>query len=275
MASSRFLLPHGRPAVMGILNATPDSFHKESRVQGQAAVSAGVEMVRDGADFLDLGGQSSRPGAERIGPDAEWDRVGPVLEGLQRALPNTPISVDTFHAAVARRALASGASIINDISAGTLDPNMPGTVAEFNAPYIAMHMQGTPDTMQDRPQYEDVAAEVRHHLQGRLEALREAGIQDIALDPGFGFGKTLAHNYALLEGLKDLKALGCPLLVGVSRKSMIHKALGIAPADALNGTTALHAWSLERGADILRVHDVREAVECVRLHQYLHGRKPD
>ena len=160
---------------MGILNATPDSFHKESRVQGEAAVSAGLEMVRDGADFLDLGGQSSRPGAERIGPDAEWDRIGPVLEGLQLALPDTPISVDTFHAAVARRALASGASIINDISAGTMDPDMPGTVAEFNAPYIAMHMQGTPDTMQDQPQYADVAADVRHHLKAVLRPFGRPG----------------------------------------------------------------------------------------------------
>lgn len=273
MTRSRFFLPDGRPAVMGILNATPDSFHAGSRFQREAAVQAGIDMVQHGADLLDLGGQSSRPGAERIGADAEWDRVGPVLEGLKSALPDTPVSVDTFHATVARRALAAGASIVNDISAGTLDPDMPGTVAEFDAPFIAMHMQGTPETMQDRPLYTDVMAEVRGHLEARLKVLHDAGIRDIAVDPGFGFGKTLAHNYALLQGLPELKALGCPLLVGVSRKSMIHKALGIAPADALNGTTALHAWALDRGADILRVHDVREAVECVRLHQYLHGRK--
>ena len=232
-------------------------------------------MVAAGADVLDLGGQSSRPGAERIGADAEWDRIAPVIEGLLVQVPNTPISIDTFHASVARRAIEAGAHWINDISAGTLDPDMVGTVAEVGAPYIAMHMQGTPDTMQVRPQYTDVVAEVRDHLAVRLGALRAAGIPHIALDPGFGFGKTLAHNYALLSGLPELKALGCPLLVGVSRKSMIYKALDISPSDALNGTTALHAWALERGADILRVHDVQEAVECVRLHQYLHGRKTD
>ena len=273
--ASPFPFPSDRPTVMGILNATPDSFHADSRVHGAAAVQAGVDMVEAGADVLDLGGQSSRPGAHRIGADAEWDRIAPVIEGLLVQVPHTPISIDTFHASVARRAIEAGAHWINDISAGTLDPNMVGTVAEVGVPYIAMHMQGTPDTMQVRPQYSDVVAEVRDHLSARLGELRAAGIQHIALDPGFGFGKTLAHNYAMLSGLPELKALGCPLLVGVSRKSMIHKALDITPSDALNGTTALHAWALDRGADILRVHDVREALECVRLHQYLHGRKSD
>lgn len=273
--ATAFSLPLHRPAVMGILNATPDSFHADSRVQGDAAVEMGVDMVLQGADILDLGGQSSRPGAVQIGPDAEWNRIAPVLEGLLTRLPDTPISIDTFHAPVAQRALANGAHCINDISAGTMDPNMVDVVSHAGAPFIAMHMQGTPDTMQDRPRYSDVVAEIRDHLAARLEVLRSAGIQHVALDPGFGFGKTVAHNYALLNGLPELKALGCPILVGVSRKSMIYKALNSTPAEALNGTTALHAWALDRGADILRVHDVQEAVECVRLHQYLHGRNSD
>ena len=257
---------------MGILNATPDSFHAGSRVSGEAALAMADTMVQDGVDVLDLGGQSSRPGAERVGADAEWKRIEPILHGLLERFPNTPVSIDTFHAEVARRALEAGAHLINDISAGQIDPDLPLVVAEAGAPYIAMHMQGTPGTMQDRPTYDDVVHDVREALQERLQHLKSVGIRDILLDPGFGFGKRLEQNYELLRGLPSLKELGCPVLVGVSRKSMIHRALDIDPDGALNGTTALHAWALDRGADLLRVHDVREAVECVRLHQYLHGR---
>lgn len=267
-----FQQPLPRPWVMGILNATPDSFHAGSRVVGEAALAMADTMVQDGVDVLDLGGQSSRPGAERVGADAEWQRIAPILHGLLERFPDTPVSIDTFHADVARRALEAGAHVINDISSGQIDPDLPHVVAEAGAPYIAMHMQGTPETMQDRPTYGDVVHDVREALQERLLHLKSIGIRDIILDPGFGFGKRLEQNYDLLRGLPSLKELGCPVLVGVSRKSMIHRALNIDSEGALNGTTALHAWALDRGADLLRVHDVREAVECVRLHQYLHGR---
>ena len=254
---------------MGILNATPDSFHAGSRVSGTSAAEQAQRMVSDGASLLDLGGQSSRPGAERIGPDAEWARVQPALESIREVLPDVPISVDTFHAEVARRALDAGADMVNDISAGALDPDLPLLVAERQVPYAIMHMQGTPATMQDRPRYDDVVQDVLSHLTERRDRFREMGIHQLMVDPGFGFGKRIEHNYRLLAHLPDLLTLGCPLLVGLSRKSMIHKVLGCTAGEALNGTTALHAWALDRGAHWLRVHDVAPAMECIRLHQYL------
>lgn len=267
MRSQRFDLE--TPKVMGILNATPDSFHAGSRVHGASAAEEAVRMVQEGASILDLGGQSSRPGAERVGPAEEWRRVEPALDAVRTALPDVPISIDTFHADVARKALNAGADMINDISAGALDPELPLVVAEFGVPYAIMHMQGTPDTMQDNPEYRKVVDEVKHHLNQRCADLRACGVEHLVVDPGFGFGKTIEHNYCLLQHLDTLSELRCPILVGVSRKSMIQKALGCTSDEALNGTTALHAWALDRGAHWLRVHDVAPAVECIRLHQYL------
>ena len=259
-----------QPWVMGILNLTPDSFHdggawhKPSAALGQAE-----RMLDEGADALDLGAQSTRPGAEMLGTDAEWQRLEPVLVALKRDHPNAILSVDTFHAEVARRALAEGADIINDVSGGDGDPDMWNVVAQARAPYVLMHMQGTPATMQDNPTYDDVVHDVVTHLQRRVHAAYQAGVTDVIADVGFGFGKTVKHNYALLEALDQFQELQCPILAGVSRKSMIQKVLDTDSQHALNGTTALHAWALDRGTHILRVHDVAEAKETVALHQAL------
>ena len=269
-ALSNGTLDFSVPRIMGVINATPDSFHGESRVQqARRAAEVALAMVGDGADIIDIGGQSSRPGATSVAADVECERVIPVIEEVRNVLPEIAISVDTFRAAVARQSLRAGADIVNDIGAAMLDPDMEGLLADTQAPCILMHMQGTPQDMQDAPVYADVVTDVRDFLAGRLDALRAAGAGSVAIDPGFGFGKTLAHNYALLDGLGALATLQVPLLVGVSRKSMIYKRLNCAPAAALNGTTALHAWALERGAHILRVHDVAEAAECVKLHRAL------
>jgi len=259
------------PRVMGILNATPDSFHSASRVYGVSAAEQAVRMVAEGASLLDLGGQSTRPGAERVGPDEEWKRVEPALDAIRTALPDVPISIDTFHSAVARKAMDAGADMVNDISAGEMDPELPHLVAELKVPYAIMHMKGTPDTMQDRPKYSDVVLEVHRHLEDRCFRMRELGIEQLMVDPGFGFGKRLDHNFRLLQHLPIFGSLGCSLLVGVSRKSMIHRVLDCTPEMALNGTTAVHAWALDRGAHWLRAHDVAPAMECIRLHQYLRG----
>ncbi len=258
------------PRIMGVINATPDSFFGESRVaQAQQAAATALRMASDGADVLDIGGQSSRPGATTVGVGVECERVLPVIEEIRSALPHHPISVDTYHAEVAARALDAGADIVNDIGAGLLDPEMEDLIAERNVPYILMHMQGTPESMQDRPTYDSVTAEVLGFLTDRLAALREKGIAQPGIDPGFGFGKSVAHNYQLLDALDQLGTLGVPVLAGVSRKSMIYKVLDSSPALALNGTSVLHAWALDRGAHILRVHDVAEASECVKLHRAL------
>ena len=269
--SGPFRLDLNRPLVMGILNATPDSFHAGSRVNADNAMALAAQQISEGADWLDLGGQSSRPGADQVGPEEEWRRIGPILHNVVERWPNVTVSVDTFYSRVAEKALNAGARIINDISAGNMDPELPHVVAEKKAPYVIMHMQGTPKTMQLRPVYADVLAEVKTHLEEKVGFMRSLGIDQLILDPGFGFGKWMEDNYALLNGLLSFKDLGCPILAGVSRKSMIYKALDTSPDRALNGTTALHAWALDRGADILRAHDVAPAVECVRLHQYLRG----
>ena len=258
-----------RPRVMGILNATPDSFHAGSRVDAQSSISKARTMVQEGADMLDLGGQSSRPGAETIGAEAEWVRIQPVLEGILEQWPDLPLSVDTYHADVARKAIEAGAHMINDISAGTLDPELPHAVAEGGVPMAIMHMQGTPKTMQKSPAYIDVHAEVKSHLSQRVQSLKGMGIEHLIVDPGFGFGKSLQDNYLLLSNLRELQELRCPVLIGISRKSMIYKPLDLSPDTALNGTTALHAWGLDRGANILRVHDVAPAVECIAWYEYL------
>lgn len=259
-----------QPWVMGILNLTPDSFHDGGAWDKPAAALAQADrMLAEGADMLDLGAQSTRPGANLLGADAEWHRLSPVLSALKKAHPDAILSVDTFHAEVARRALAEGADVINDVSGGDADPDMWAVVAQACAPYVLMHMQGTPATMQDNPTYQDVVHEVVTHLHRRVHAAYQAGVSDVIADVGFGFGKTVSNNYALLDALDQFQELQCPILAGLSRKSMIQKVIGVDSQHALNGTTALHAWALDRGAHILRAHDVAEAKEAVALHQAL------
>jgi dihydropteroate synthase len=253
------------PLVMGILNATPDSFHGPSRVQGDELLRKAEGQVAAGAAILDLGGASSRPGAREVPVQEELDRVLPHVELLVRHFPDVIVSIDTWRAAVAREATRAGAGMVNDIGAGLLDPEMMPTVAAAHVPYVVMHMQGTPATMQQDPQYVDVVREVVHFLSERMAAARAAGMADVLVDPGFGFGKNTAHNYALLDGLPALCSVGVPVVVGVSRKRMINEVLGITAAEALNGTTVLNTLALLKGAHILRVHDVKEAMECVRL----------
>lgn len=261
------------PLVMGILNATPDSFFGPSRRTAiDDALRTAERMLAEGADILDVGGASTRPGAGEITEEEELQRVVPVIAAITRRFPEAFISVDTWRAGVAEAAVDQGARLVNDIGAGLLDGAMLPTVAELRVPYIAMHMQGTPRTMQKDPHYGDVAAEVTRSLSGRVKAAHDAGIADAIIDPGFGFGKTTAHNFALLQAIPRLKALGLPVLVGLSRKRMINEVLGITPDEALNGTTVLNTIALLNGADILRVHDVREAVECVGLVRAATGR---
>lgn len=262
----RLITLHG-PAVMGILNATPDSFHGDSRVDVDGALRLAERMLTEGAAVLDIGGASSRPGSAEVDAAEELRRVLPVIAAVHARFPEALISVDTWRAAVAREAVGAGAGMVNDIGAGLLDPEMLRTVATLNVPYIAMHMQGTPATMQQAPHYGDVAAEVTHFLSERLHACHAAGIADVLVDPGFGFGKSTGHNYTLLRELPRMVALGAPVLVGVSRKRMINEVLGTSPAGALNGTTVLNTLALLGGAAVLRVHDVREAVQCVQLVQ--------
>lgn len=253
------------PLVMGILNATPDSFHAGSRVTMDEALRSAERMLAEGAGIMDIGGMSTRPGSEAVDEAEELRRVVPVVQAIHERFPHAWLSVDTYRSSVARAAVEAGAGLVNDIGAGLPDPAMLPTVAALGVPYIAMHMQGTPATMQRSPRYQDVLAEVTHFLSARLLAAHAAGIADVVLDPGFGFGKTTAHNHALLHGLGRLHALGAPVLVGVSRKRMINEVLGTTPAEALNGTTVLNTIALLKGAAILRVHDVREAVEAVAL----------
>jgi dihydropteroate synthase len=259
------------PLVMGILNATPDSFHASSRVDLEGALRLAERMLEEGAAILDIGGASSRPGAAEVSEVEELKRVLPVIDAVHRRFPEALISIDTYRSTVAKQAVAAGAMMVNDISAGLLNESMLRTVAALGVPYIAMHMQGMPATMQADPRYTDVAAEVTRFLSERLHACHAAGIADVILDPGFGFGKTTAHNYTLLRELPRILALGAPVLVGLSRKRMINEVLGTAPEDALNGTTVLNTVALSKGASILRVHDVREAVQAVMLVLAMRG----
>jgi len=262
---------HKRPLVMGILNATPDSFHADSRVNVDAALRLAGQMLNEGAAILDIGGMSTRPGSQEVEQDEELRRVIPVIEAIHQHFPSAWISIDTYRSAVATMAVEAGAGMVNDIGAGLMDTAMLPTVAGLSVPYVAMHMQGTPRTMQQAPQYTDVVAEVTYFLSERLRACRAAGIADVIIDPGFGFGKTTAQNYRMLRELDHMATLDAPLLVGVSRKRMINEVLGTTPTEALNGTSVVNTLALMGGAAVLRVHDVREALEVVRLWEAFKG----
>lgn len=255
------------PRVMGILNVTPDSFFAASRTFSETEVARRAEqLLADGADIIDIGGYSTRPGAAEVSPDEEWTRLSLALKAVRAVSEEAVLSVDTFRADVARRCVEEyGVAIINDISGGELDADMFSTVAALGVPYILMHMQGTPQTMQQAPHYDDVLREVILYLARKVQQLRELGVRDIILDPGFGFGKTVDDNYRLLACLDELALFGLPVLAGISRKSMICRVLDTTPDQALNGTTVLNTLCLTKGARILRVHDVRPAVEAVRL----------
>ena len=256
---------------MAIVNATPDSFYASSRTQSHRAVAERVEKaLNEGAAILDIGGYSSRPDAEDVSAEEEWQRVEMALSATREVSGDVPISIDTFRAEIIRRATDRfGEVVVNDITAGQGDKEMLNVVAERKLPYIAMHMRGTPQTMQQQTEYSDVVAEVARELQERLSAIDKAGVERsrVALDPGFGFAKTVEQNYELLAGLHRLKALGQPLLVGVSRKSMIYKPLGITPDEALSATQAVHWEALRQGATLLRAHDVAEAVQTIKLYE--------
>lgn len=255
------------PKIMGILNVTPDSFYAESRTSDEEHIAARVQqLMDDGADMIDIGGYSSRPGADDVSPEEEMNRLRRGLRVVRRLYPEVPISVDTFRADVARMCVEEeGADIINDISGGMMDRQMFRTVARLGVPYILMHMQGTPDTMQQAPHYDNLRREVMLYFAERIDRLCQMGAKDIIVDPGFGFGKTLEHNYELFHHLDDFNLFNLPLLVGISRKSMIYKQLGGTPQTSLNGTTVLNTVALMKEAHILRVHDVKEAVEAKRI----------
>lgn len=260
------LLMIEQPVVMGILNITPDSFYAGSRLQEENAIlqKAG-QMINEGAAILDIGGQSTRPYSTRISTDVELQRVIPAIKSIRQQFPEIYISIDTYSAVVAKEAVQAGADIVNDISAGTMDTTMIETVAALNVPFIAMHIQGTPDTMQQNPSYKNVTTEVMEYFIKKTEQLKQAGIKDVVIDPGFGFGKTIAHNFQLLKQLEVFSMFHLPLLVGLSRKATIYKTLGITSKEALNGSTVLNTIALTKGAFILRVHDVKEAKEAITL----------
>lgn len=263
------LLDFSKPRIMGILNVTPDSFSDGGKYNTMdAALRQAEQLWKQGADIIDVGGYSSRPGADDVSLDEELDRTIPVVERLTAEF-NPVVSIDTFRSKVAEEAIKAGAAIVNDISAGDDDEEMIPTVARLKVPYIAMHKKGTPRTMQQYPEYEDVVSEVLNYLLHKKMQCLDAGIVDFIVDPGFGFGKTREHNFELLKHFSQLKLLDVPMLAGVSRKSMIWKTLDIKPAEAVNGTSFLHAFALQAGAAILRVHDVAEAVQCVKLWEKL------
>lgn len=260
------LLIIDKPVVMGIINVTPDSFYTGSRKPSPDDVLRGAEkMLEEGAAILDIGGQSTRPGSEDIGIEAELLRIIPAIEAISKHFPESFISIDTYYSKVAAEAINAGASIVNDISSGALDEQMIQVVASLKVPYIAMHMKGTPQTMQQHAHYENVSLEVLDFFIIKTEECRKAGIKDVIVDVGFGFAKTIVHNFSLLKNLSVFKVLEKPLLAGLSRKATVYKTLGITPEKALNGTTVLNTIALINGASILRVHDVREAVEAIDL----------
>jgi dihydropteroate synthase len=255
---------------MGILNATPDSFYNKGRESSlDELVRNAAKMLEEGAAILDIGGASTKPGAEIMDAEEELRRVIPAIKAIYKRHPEAWLSVDTYHSGVAKEAICAGASIVNDVSSGRFDSNMLATVAALKVPYIAMHMQGIPKNMQDSPAYDDVVYEVREELASICDQCKKAGLSDVIIDPGFGFGKSLEHNFSLLRNLHTFRILGKPILVGISRKSLICKALKVNTENALNGTTALHMVALQLGANILRVHDVKEAIEVIALFQSL------
>jgi dihydropteroate synthase len=256
-----------KPIVMGIINATPDSFYKGDLSMGlNNIVDLATKMIAEGASIIDIGGQSTKPNATTISVQEEIDRVVPVISAVHKKHPTTVISVDTFNSAVAMAAIKAGASMVNDVSCGEMDSDMIPTVASMqNVPYIGMHMRGTAATMQGLTNYENVVEEIKTYLAKQKTICNKAGIKDFIIDPGFGFAKTIEQNFALIKNLATFKSLDCPILIGVSRKSSIYKTLGITAAEALNGTTVLHTLAAQNGATILRVHDVKEAIEVVKL----------
>ncbi len=260
------LLDLSTPAIMGILNLTDDSFYDGGQHNSiKKALLQTEKMLDDGAKIIDIGAYSSRPMAKHISLNEEWRRLEKTLQIINKEFPQAIVSVDTFRSEIARRSVDNGADLINDISAGNLDLEMFNTVAELHVPYIIMHMQGTPQSMQDNPHYNCIEKEVVNYFYVKIKTLQQKGVNNIIIDPGFGFGKTLEHNYQLLNNLEELHTLELPLLVGISRKSMIYKVLETDAKNSLNGTTAIHSLCLSKGASILRVHDVKEAVECVKL----------
>ena len=267
------LLSLERPIVMGIINVTPDSFYSTSRIAGERELRERIDtLLHEGASIADVGAYSSRLGAEDVSSQEEMRRLAPTLQILRDEYPELPVSVDTFRAEVARWAVQEyGVSMINDISGGALDPEMYTTIAELQVPYVLMHMRGTPQTMGGQTDYRDLVLDILDYFIERVGQLTELGVHDVILDPGFGFSKTLEQNYELLARMSDLQTvLPQPLLVGVSRKSMVYRLLGVTPEEALNGTSILHAFALERGAKILRVHDVAPAVEVIRIYEAMH-----
>ena len=255
-----------QPVVMGILNATPDSFYSQSRVQSvQQAVDAAGAMIDAGAAIIDIGGQSTRPGSERVSFAEELDRVSPVVRAVRQAFPEIWLSVDTYYSSVALACIGLGIDMINDIAAGDDDPKMFKTVIDNELAYVAMHKKGNPATMQENPQYEDLMGEILGYFQQKKAEYKKSDFANWVIDPGFGFGKTIEQNFELLNQLQKFRQFNKPLMVGISRKGMIWKTLNASPEAALNGTTALHMAALDRGANILRVHDVKEAKECIDL----------
>lgn len=260
------LISLAQPKVMGILNTTPDSFYDGGKYTTiETAISRAEQILTEGAAIIDVGGYSSRPGAGVVSDEEELRRVVPVIEKIIEKFPEAIISIDTFRAKIAEEAINAGASIVNDISAGDDDPEMINTVAKYKVPFIAMHKKGTPENMQKNPEYEDVTVEVLDYFIKKKKELLQKGILDIVVDPGFGFGKTTTHNYELLNNISAFKMLECPIMVGISRKKMIYDILKIQKNEALNGTTVLNTFALLNGADILRVHDVKQTVEAVKL----------
>jgi dihydropteroate synthase len=264
------LIDLSSPSVMAILNVTPDSFYSKSRINNlDQALKTTEEFIKEGAKFIDIGAYSSRPGAANVSEAEELQRLIPIVEAIAQYFPEIFISIDTFRAKVAEAAILSGAHIINDISAGNLDEAMFETVAKLQVPYIMMHMKGTPQNMQENPVYEDIANEVLAYFIEKTNRLQQMGVKDIIIDPGFGFAKSTEHNYKLLQQMENLNLLKLPILVGFSRKSMITKVLNIKAEEALNGTSVLNAVALQKGASILRVHDVKVAMECLKLMNML------
>jgi len=260
------LLIIDKPIIMGIINTTPDSFYSNSRKQSvDEALRHAEKMLNEGATIIDIGGQSTRPGSDQVGVEEELNRIIPVIETINKHLPEAFISIDTYYSKVAEETIAAGASIINDISGGTIDEKILSIIATNHVPYVCMHMKGKQQTMQQNPQYKDVTKEVLDFFIKRIGDCQKAEINDVIVDIGFGFGKTIEHNFTLLKNLSVFKMLGTPLLLGISRKSSISKTLNISTGEALNGSTILHTIGLLNGANILRVHDVKEAMECVKL----------